>query len=355
MNFFKKRFDLFINISFIYDRRFIIRGGEIVSETNSSYLKVGEKVNYLYTLGRRHDGTKIGVPLISAVGEKKGPVIGIVTGIHGDEYEGPEALRRVLDKLDLNNFKGTILATPQANVSGLEVFNRTGWVDFMDMNRSYPGREDGYLTERASHVIVEEIVEKSDYLIDLHSAGLAFDLQPFVGYNNTNDTTGQKSFELATKFGIPLIYRSAPFPNMLTLEGKKRKIPTILVEAGGEGRCKEEVVNLVSKGLENILYHLGMTDSSKGSLPKEYTVIKAPDSGAFIHSPSSGLLRSNVMVGDEVKEGDVLGEIVDVYGNHLAEVKSPVTGFVLIARTVPSVRLGDWTFEVVEVINRFKS
>ncbi|GAA0315373.1 deacylase [Oceanobacillus oncorhynchi subsp. incaldanensis] len=313
----------------------------------------GEKINYSYSLGKRHDGTEMIMPLISAAGMKDGPVVGIVTGVHGDEYEGPEALRRFIDNLDLSSLKGTVIATPHANVFALESINRTGWIDYLDMNRSYPGREDGYLTERASNIIVEEIVEQSDYLIDLHSAGLAFDLEPFVGFNNTDDEPGRESFELATKFGIPLIYQSAPFPKMLTLEGHKRKIPSILVEAGGEGRCKEEAVKIMIQGLENILNHLGMIEKKVNQTVKEFSLIKAPSTGAFVHSPSSGILQSKVKVGDEVSKGERLGEIVDVFGKHMAEVKAPVDGIVLIARTIPSVSLGDWTYEVVEVLKKW--
>lgn len=136
----------------------------------------------------------------------------------------------------------------------------------------------------------------------------------YVGFDDSNSKVGDESFNLAQAFGVPLLYSSTPFPNVMRLEAHKRDIPAALVD-------------------------LGMLEGKLEDLPDRYTIIKAPSFGEFLHSPSSGYLRSNASIGDTVKKGDILGEIVDVFGRKLVSVKSPLDGIILIVRTIFSIRL----------------
>lgn len=308
----------------------------------------GEKKTAYWSLGKRADGTDLGIPLMGIMGTKPGPIVGIVTGVHGDEYEGPEAVRAFFAKLDPEQLSGGIICTPQANLAAFDVFDRTGWVDRLDMNRSYPGREDGYLTQRVAHAVVQEIVEQSDYLLDLHSAGLTIDLAPYIGFNDTASPVGEESFALAKAFGVPLLYSSTPFPNVLRLEAHKRNIPAILVEVGGEGRLRQEKLEIMERGLWNVLRHLNMVAGEPEGLPEEYAILKAPPAGEFIHSPAGGFLRSYGSVGDRVVSGELMGEIIDHLGTVLVQMFAPMDGMILLSRTIPAIRIGDWSFAVVE-------
>jgi predicted deacylase len=313
------------------------------------FIEQGQKAESYLSFGKRADGTDLGIPLMGVLGHQPGPIVGMVTGVHGDEYEGPEAVRAIMAKIDPAKLKGGIICTPQANITAFEVFDRTGWVDRLDMNRSFPGREDGYLTQRVANAVVKEIVEQCDYLLDMHSAGLTIDLAPYVGYNDTDSDVGRASFELAKAFGVPLLYSSTPFPNVLRLEAHKRNIPGILIEVGGEGRFRQDKFEEMERGLWNVLRYLKMVDGEPTQLPKRYSIVKAPPEGEFIHSPSGGFLRSYVAVGDKVSAGQVLGDIIDVFGNLIVQIASPMDGIILLSRTIPSIRVGDWSFAVVEV------
>ncbi|GAA0315389.1 succinylglutamate desuccinylase [Oceanobacillus oncorhynchi subsp. incaldanensis] len=318
---------------------------------DNRYLNTGEEKQFLHPIGKRHDGTNIGLPLVGIMGEKPGPVLGITAGVHGDEYEGPEALRLIIDEIDPKELRGGIICTPHANMSALEIHHRSGWIDRLDMNRSFPGKNNGYITERAADIVVKEIIEQSDYFLDLHSAGLSYDLEAYVGFNDTEGKLGEESYELAKAFGVPLLYSSTPFPNVMRLEAHKRNIPAILVESGGEGRCKTDRLSIMKTGISNVMKYLGMIDGELQELPNKYTVIKAPSYGEFLHSPASGYLRGKVGIGEKVKKGDLLGEIVDVFGNKIISITSPLDGIILIVRTIPSIRLGDWAFSIVEITN----
>jgi predicted deacylase len=313
-------------------------------------LEPGERRECFAELGHRPDGTPLGVPLVGIRGQAPGPVLGVIAGVHGDEFEGPEAARIVLNEISPQRLKGGILCTPQANITAYEAVNRTSWIDHLDLNRSFPGRQDGFVTQRVAEILIDQIVEHADFVLDLHSAGLAYDLMPYVGFHASRDSSGEASYGLAKAFGIDILYASTPFPNVLRLEAASRSKPAILVEVGGEGRCRPDRVAIMARGLRNILCHLGMLDGSPEGLPDHYTITQAPPAGEFVHVSTGGFMRNCCQLGARVQKGETLGIIVDPFGAELGRVEAPLDGIVLISRTIPLVRTGEWGYAVVKVV-----
>ncbi|HZS94789.1 MAG TPA: succinylglutamate desuccinylase/aspartoacylase family protein [Chloroflexota bacterium] len=310
----------------------------------------GERANLRLSLGTRPDGSPLGIPLMVVNGARPGPRLGITTGIHGDEFEGAEGLRRFLSRVDPAELRGRIIATPQANPPAFERFARTGDVDQLDLNRSFPGNPEGFLTHRIADLLVTEIVDKVDYLIDLHGGGMAYDLLPYVGFNSAPGEVGEASLALARAFGIEHLYASTPFPNVMRLEAAKRGIPAILVEAGGNGRLDGTAVAAVDSGLWNVAEHLDMVDAMPRVRRQRFCVVKAPPDGEFAHAPTGGFLLSSVFAGQHVNRGQLLGTLVDVFGAELARIESAIDGIVVEYRTVPVTRTGDWSFAVLEIV-----
>jgi predicted deacylase len=321
-----------------------------VLEIGTERIRPRERRELWLPLGARPDGTPLGLPIVAVNGAAPGPTVAIVAGIHGDEFEGAEGLRRFTRDLDPARLRGRIIAALQANPLAHESFGRVGSTDYLDLNRAFPGKADGFVTQRIAHLLVTEVVERADYLIDLHGGGLAYDLIPYVGFNSTPGSVGEASFRLAQSFGIELLYGSTPFPSVLRLEAARRGIPAVLVEVGGNGRLNPDLVQVVRSGLENASRHLGSLEGEPEELPEIYRVLKAPEAGEFIHAPSGGFLVSEVRVGDEVEEGQVLGRLVDVFGNVLATERALVSGVLVECRTVPVTRTGDWTYAVIPVM-----
>jgi predicted deacylase len=195
-----------------------IRVGEML-------LEPGTQGEALVPVGRRPDGSQLGGPLIGLAGAGSGPTLGIIAGIHGDEYEGPEAARALLAELDPAQVCVGIICAPVANVAAYEEFHRVGPIDHLDLNRVFPGKSDGSLTERMAATLVREVVEQCSALLDLHSAGLAYDLYLYVGFNDTPGPTGEASFALAKAFGVPVLYASTPFPNVLDWKPLSGRFP----------------------------------------------------------------------------------------------------------------------------------
>lgn len=320
-------------------------------QINGKVLNAGEIRKEMFPLGNRIDGSVLGVPMMGIVGKKDGPTLGIVTGVHGDEYEGPEAVRTLFSLIDPEKLCGSIICTPQANCFAAEDMNRCGWIDHQDLNRSFPGSPEGNITQRVANVLVKEIIEQSDYLIDLHAGGMVLDLVPYVGFNAENNETGKKSREMAKVFGIETLYGCTPFANVLRLEAAKRNIPTILVEVGGEGRFRENCMNTMVEGILNVLRFLNMLEEPVKPLCTKHRFVRAYPEGEFANSPAGGMLRIYKPLGSDVKKGDLLCTIHDVFGNVHAKYFAPYDGYLFTWRSLPSIRVGDWMVSVVEVLD----
>jgi predicted deacylase len=297
-------------------------------------------------------GWQVGVPLTGVQGAEPGPTLGIIAGIHGDECEGPEAVPLLPAEFDPARLRGGVICAPVANSAAYENVHRVGPVDHLDLNRVFPGKSDGSLTELVAAALVPEVVEQSSVLLDLHSAGFAYDLYPYVGFNATPGATGEASFALAKAFAVAVLYASTPFPNVLRLEAAKREIPAILVEIGGQARCEPAGVARMRQGLRNVLRQLGMIEGALEGIPDTFTVVKAPPGGEFAHVATGGFIRNQSALGAIVERGQVLGTIVGLYGVPLEEITAHVSGLVLSFRTIPVVRTGDWGYSIVEVTGR---
>lgn len=285
---------------------------------------------------------EIKIPVIVANGSEGDKTLLLLTGIHGTEYVGMEAILRLMETLDPTKVRGQVLAIPFLNVPAFEYTTRGGPRDNLDLNRVFPGRNDGYLSERLANLVVEQILPKADYAVDLHCAQPT-DLQESICgfYLSEKETT---SLEMAKAFGLRTLWdlSSFRFGGTVGATAREKGIPIIIVEMGGEGRCLEEWVQVELRGFQNLLKSLDMVDGEPEGLPASYEISE----GFYRHGNTGGFLRPRVRLGSEVKEGQLLGTIVDLHGNVLEELSAPMEGRVLGLRTLPRISPGDWTFWV---------
>ncbi|MET4622155.1 putative deacylase [Arthrobacter sp. 2762] len=315
----------------------------------------GEKKKGWLKLGTRPDGTPLGIPLVVINGAKPGPRLALIAGVHGDEYDCCEGLRRFLSDVDPSTLSGAIVATPQANPAAFESFSRHSPVDHLDLNRCFPGNPDGFLTERVADALVTHIMAGADYLLDMHSGGMTLGLMPFVGFDDSPGEIGEKSFKLAQSTGIETLYAAVPFKNVLRLVAAESGVPSILVEIGSEGRMREDLAEQARMTLAGVALRLGMVpESEKWTIPytENHTIVRAAKTGEFLQAPTGGFLLHRVALGQTVEAGEVLGEIVDPFGEQLHEIRAPHGGLIGEMRTVPATRIGDWTHAVLPVAGR---
>jgi uncharacterized protein len=267
-------------------------------------------------------------PCFRARGTGDGPNVSLIGGIHGCEYSSIAAVIRVMRELDDGGLRGTITAVP---VVSMESFRqRSPFVvpeDGKNLNRTFPGSADGTYTERLAHDIFTRLIEPADALLDLHGGDLVEALEPFALYAD------EPSRDIALAFGLPYVVRSTDsLAGMTATAAANAGVPAIIAEAGGIGQLEESAVALLADGTRSALRHLG-------SLPGEPSAPVSRDVGDFVwlRCARAGFWAAAVSTGDEVDAGALLGEVRDLYGDVIEEVRAPAPGVLLFLTTSAAV------------------
>jgi predicted deacylase len=292
----------------------------------------GERAQGLIPVGVSTYGVELGIPLIVVNGAEPGPVLCVDGGVHGDEYDGMEAVRRVLAETDPATLRGTLVGIPCVNTPAFEAAARTSGLDHANLNRIFPGDPDGSYSQRLAATFVEQVIPAVDALVDLHTGGAYGEIAPLTivqgGYE-----------ELATAIGLaaghPLIWKGGKWGGTARLSALQAGKPAITVEAGG-GTYREETVALHVRSVRNIMRQLGMIDGA-AELLGSYTEV----SGTFARSATGGFFVGHADPGEECKQGDLIARVVDHYGATLEEVRAPQDGIVLWVRRIRTVQPGD--------------
>ncbi len=305
--------------------------------------EAGRKTTGFINALDRVDGTELGIPILLVCGKKDGPVLLIDGGIHGDEQEGAYAISAFAKELDPDRLSGVVIGVPVINVAAFEAMQRGNPRDHHshDMNRFYPGRANGYLTERIAHIHNSVIGSVADMEIAIHSGGNICYLAESI-FTTTGD---EQSLELAKSMGpgweiVLDAPRSVGSP-MAAMAGREK--PAITVELGGSAATMPadllRNVGTLKKALTNLCRHYGMVEGeaeyARGYWRGKQRVVQASTSGVLEPNPDLPLKQS-------MHRGDRLMRINDLFGNPLEDLRAPCDGTLFGFRTYPSVFAGDW-------------
>ena len=310
----------------------------------------GQKAKGALPVAPRGDGSSIQLPLLAVAGLEPGPTLVVSGAVHGDEYEGPRAIQLLWQQLDPAQLRGTFLGVPVVNGPAFEVGRRESPIDGVNMNRIFPGRAEGFISERIAHRFMNDIVAKADYYLDLHAGGNGFSMTPTVVYLETgSDEFKAREIALAKAAGVGLLWRGTGGWSSAHVETARRGIPAILAEIGEEGRCRQERVDLALRVVRNVMIHAGMLAGAP-QLPQRWTVV----AGTYMQSAAGGCFYATAQAGDRVRQGDTLGMIVDVWGEVLEAAQAPCDGIVVSTRTSPTIRPGGWTTFVGRILETWE-
>jgi len=274
-------------------------------------------------------------PIVEVRGERDGPTLCLLAGVHGCEYSSIQAVRTLVRSLPANELSGRVLAL--AFVNPASFLQRTPFVspqDGKNPNRSFPGDRDGSFTEALAYHVFRELIAPSDFLIDLHGGDQVEALHPFVLFDESE--AGATARRMAIAFGfenliqVPLAERIA---GSTSAAAGDAGIPAIIAEAGGRGLLEQPAVDLLTRGARSVMQELGM-------LAGEPSPAQAPTLSrrfAWLYAPEAGWWRSEVQPGDEVAAGGRLGVIEDLFGDEIHVIEAPEDGVVLFMTSVPAV------------------
>src|SRR4029079_13771236 len=212
-------------------------------------------------------------PVISVAGAKPGPGLFVNAGVHGGEYPAVEGVIRLGQMLDPKKISGTIILMPVLNLPSFRT--RTPFVcpiDNVTPNRAFPRAQRDSYSEQMTHALINECVVHADAYVDLHGGDIPEALVPFVICRSGNDDVSERSKAIAMAFGLPYVLTVdkpvQPSKGSSSYAAAAEKgIPAILAEAGGVGQMQEEAVELLSRGVINVMRHLGMLAQVKSQIP----------------------------------------------------------------------------------------
>lgn len=318
----------------IKHKKLVILGHEILP---------GKGAELNLDVAKLHTSTPIQVPVIVHRAKNDGPTLLLMAGMHGDEINGMEIIRRVIRKGWNKPNAGTVICIPVFNIFGFLNVSRE-LPDGRDLNRSFPGSNTGSLASQFAYHFMKEIAPVVDYVIDFHTGASQ--------RNNFSQIrcvfSDEQSLRLAQVFNPPFIIHSSYISKSIRESMNKRGKKILLFEGGKTNSIEETVVNEGLDGIKRMLEHLQMRSFKfDNSLNREPIYIK---NSRWIRASHAGMFCLLVENGAQVSVGTVLGIITDPFGKIERKVKSPINGFVFCVNETPVVNKGDALFHVGQSI-----
>jgi predicted deacylase len=270
--------------------------------------------------------TTLQIPVVLINGAKTGPRLTVTSGVHYAEFIGIEALIQVLEEIDPKNLRGQIVACPVVNppvvFSGC---SSNSPLDGINLNRVFPGKENGTPSERLAAWMFAELLIDTDMYVDLHGGGFATGLIPFIGIRTSGDKELDNVMLAAAKvFGFKYITRGkSPSGGNSHAAAIRAGIPSILVEIDKSDSRSAERISQVKNGLLGLFKHLDMLNIN---VPSQNVVQEHWVWAEEIFASKNGFWYPSFKIGEDVQKGQELGKILDPLGDVLAVERSPVDG-----------------------------
>ena len=281
---------------------------------------------------------------ISVISGGQGPTALLTGGNHGDEYEGPIALQDLASTLDPAMINGRVIILPMMNLPAFAVGRRCSPIDGGNMNRSFPGRPDGTVTQKIAHFIATELVPMADIVLDYHSGGRTLDFLPFAAAHILPDKGQEAKCVAAMKaFDAPYSMQMLEIDNvgMFDTEVETQGKVFVTTELGGGGTSTAASVAVARKGARNLLIHAGILEGAPETAGS--VMLDMPDARCFVFSEHPGLLEPMVDLGATVEEGQPIARLwsADRSGAPPRQLCARLSGL-LTARHFPGlVAMGD--------------
>ncbi len=288
-------------------------------------------------------GSPLSLPILVVHGAMDGPVVWLNAATHGDEVNGIEIIRRVLETLHPRTLRGTVVAVPIVNVPGFLTGDRY-LPDRRDLNRSFPGSPRGSLAGRIANIFMTEVVNRCSVGIDLHTGSDHRTNLPQI----RADLDDPETRRLAEAFGTEVLMHSNVRDGSLRGAATKTGATVLLFEAGEAWRFDEKSITAGVIGIQRVLSVLEMIDLQAMDVPPSPPPLEFRTS-RWVRVRRSGLAQLSVGLGERVTKGQLLGRVHDSFGNRLSQIKANIDGIIIGLALDPSVNQGDAVVHIAEV------
>ena len=297
---------------------------------------------------------------VTVVKRGDGPTVLLTGGNHGDEYEGPVALSKLAGSLKAADVTGRVIVVPFMNYPAFRAGCRTSPIDAGNLNRSFPGRPDGTVTEKIADYFQRHLLPLATHVLDIHAGGRTLDFVPFAAIHVLQDRDQEARCERAMRaFGAPYSMRMLELDSVGLYDSAAEEAGKVFVstELGGGGTSTAASVAIAERGVYGFLAHAGVIakDVIDGNAPRSTTtLLDMPDGSCFTTSEHRGLLEMCRDLGSEVDAGDVLARVHDIDRTGVTPIEYVARRRgLLAARHFPGiVQPGDTIAVVADIVER---
>ncbi|MEC7785293.1 MAG: succinylglutamate desuccinylase/aspartoacylase family protein [Bacteroidota bacterium] len=300
----------------------------------------GQRRTLNFNLAKLYTTTSVEVPIIIQRAKKPGPCILITAGIHGDEINGVEIVRQVISKKINRPARGTIICIPVINVFGFLNMERA-FPDGRDLNRVFPGTQNGSLASRFAYQFTTKILPLADFCMDFHTGGGS----RFNVAQIRVDPDKEELMQYAKLFGAPFIVYSKNISKSYRSTCEKMNIPVLLFEGGKSQISDKDIARAGVHGVMRILSHFKML-SKNFEAPQQSKDSITIKSSSWLRAKYSGLLHLKSTCGDFVEKNEVIATITDPYGTFRHKVKASNDGYIINTNEASLVYQGDAIFHI---------
>lgn len=287
-------------------------------------------------------GQPIHIPIIVAKGEEEGPVLGVTAAVHGNELNGISVIQRLFHELDVKTLKGTLVGIPTVNVPSL-LRNERVFIDGKDLNRIMPGKDGGSVSDIYAHRVLHRIINRFDYLLDLHTASFGRINSFYIRADLKSDI----AMKLA-KLQEPQIILHAPAKDG-TLRGAAEDlgIKAITIEVGDPDRFQKGIIKSSLSGIVNTLEFLGMLPSSEEEHQyKEAVICKKSE---WIHTDRGGVLTVYPSLAEKVEKDQLIASVRNIFGEKIKDYFAPYDGIIIGKSVHPIAQTGSRIIHIGQI------
>ena len=272
---------------------------------------------------------------------RDGAVLLFIAGVHGDEINGVEILRRAIrQKIFDNLISGTAVVVPLLNVYGFNNFSRDV-PDGKDVNRSFPGTTTGSLASRIAAGLSKELLSRCDLAVDFHTGGRGLFNYPQIRYTPGDDI----AFEAAKQFNPPVMVASkAPSKSLRRSAHQSLGLSVLTFEGGENLRYDGRGIAEGLAGIRRLLYARDMIRTRPQPEAREPVHVS---SSSWVRASRAGLFQWSKRSGYPVRRGEPIGLIFDPHGiRPNKRIHSPRDGFIIGHNNAAVVGQGDALFHI---------
>ncbi|GLK65095.1 N(2)-acetyl-L-2,4-diaminobutanoate deacetylase DoeB [Paracoccus kondratievae] len=258
---------------------------------------------------------------VTVVNHGEGPTALLTGANHGDEYEGPIALFDLAATVRPEEVTGRLIIIPAMNYPAFAAGTRTSPIDRGNLNRSFPGRPDGTVTQKIADYFQRVLLPMADVVLDFHSGGKTLDFLPYCAAHVLPDKRQEAAaFDLVRAFGAPWSCRMLEIDAVGMYDTAAEDMGKIFVttELGGGGTASARTAGIARRGLRNLLIAAGAMRGEVTAQPTRW--LDMPDADCFAFAEDGGLIEFLIDLGGPVSADQPVARIFPIGRTGLAPI-----------------------------------